>query len=274
MFANDTLLDTVSSDTLVSTTSSSLVNDTQAKIQRTTTDTRELLAVAMGTKRHMTQSSQYGECYGIKVDTNERANSRGSPYGDYDADSVGVAYAETLAAGSHTIQGRFSNNYGTETAKIDSRRMAALWFCVFQVDTYASDYSTLKDTFDRSVPETVYAKAVSLPSGNYDFKYYSDFGGPSEALEYEDLNKAEGPAGEWRSSYLLLGDDPTGTWGVKVFYTGTSTLRCSATFTVTAGGVPEFPYGPAAAIVACFAIYLVGMKRLETNRLRVKPRVG
>jgi len=258
MFDDNTLLDTVSSDTEVSTSSSSLVNDTQAKIQRTTTDTRELLVVAMGTKRHMVESTEYGECYGIKVDTNERANSRGSGYGSWDADSAGVAYAETLAAGSHTIQGRFSNNYGSTTAKISSRRFAALWLSVPQVATYESDYTTPKGTY--SIGETVYAQAVGLPAGSYDFKYYSDWTGtPYE--EGSDPNVAESPSGKWRSSYTLLSGDPPGDWGVRVYDAGTITLRCSCSFTVQA--VPEFPYGAAVALVTVFTMYLAKRRTLN-----------
>jgi len=43
------------------------------------------------------------------------------------AGSAATAYAINLVGGSHTIKGRFSNNYGTQTAKIDSRRIVALW---------------------------------------------------------------------------------------------------------------------------------------------------
>jgi len=128
LFSDSTLLDIVDSTVQVSTTSNTLVDDPQAIINRTITDTRELLVIAMGTKRRGTKSSAYGECYGINIDGNDRANSRGSPY-DYDyANSVATAYGEQLVAGSHTIKGRFSNNYGTETAKIDARVVVALWF--------------------------------------------------------------------------------------------------------------------------------------------------
>jgi hypothetical protein len=134
MFADTTLLDPVSSDSQVSTNSSSLVDDTYATITRTTTDARELLVVAMATKRDGTDSNIYGERYGIKVKTLDRASSRGTPSyspsaGVYNSsDSLGVAWSETLAAGSHTIQGRFSNNNNNELAVIDSRRIVALWF--------------------------------------------------------------------------------------------------------------------------------------------------
>jgi hypothetical protein len=124
---DSTLLDISTSTTQVSTTSSTLVDDAQATLSRTTTDTRELLVLAMGTKRGGTSSNNYGECYGIKVNANDRANSRGSPYISTYANSAATAYAEQLAAGSHTVQGRFSNNTGTNTAKIAARQVVALW---------------------------------------------------------------------------------------------------------------------------------------------------
>lgn len=130
LLADSTLLDIVASTTQVSTTSNTLVDDTQATINRTTTDTRELLVVAVGTKRYNVSSALTGECYGIKVDANDRVNSRGSPGGSAYANSAGTAYAEQLAADVHTVQGRFSNNTGTDTAKISARQVIALWFSV------------------------------------------------------------------------------------------------------------------------------------------------
>lgn len=128
LFADSILLDIVTSTTQVSTTSNNLVDDTQATIDRTTSDTRELLVIAMGTKRAGTTSSVYGECYGINIDGNDRANSRGAPSNvSSRANSAATAYAEQLAAGSHTVKGRFSNNFGTSTAIIDARVLVALW---------------------------------------------------------------------------------------------------------------------------------------------------
>jgi NAD(P)-dependent dehydrogenase (short-subunit alcohol dehydrogenase family) len=49
--------------------------------------------------------------YGINVNNNDRTNCRGSPGASATtANSVGMAWAETLASGSQTIKGRFSNN--------------------------------------------------------------------------------------------------------------------------------------------------------------------
>jgi len=130
LLADSTLLDIITSTTVVTTTSNVLVDDAQATISRTTSDTRELLVVAVGTKRYNVSSSLTGECYGIKVNANDRVNSRGSPGGTAYANSAGTAYAEQLAADVHTVQGRFSNNNGTDTAKISARQVVALWFSV------------------------------------------------------------------------------------------------------------------------------------------------
>jgi hypothetical protein len=138
LLADSTLMDVVTSTTQVSTTLSSLIDDAQATISRTTTDTRELLVVAMGTKRSGTSAGHYGECYGIKINANDRTNSRGSPPGLAYADSAATTHAEQLAAGSHTVQGRFSNNSGTETATIDARQVVALWFSGGVAPTYVN----------------------------------------------------------------------------------------------------------------------------------------
>ena len=143
LLADTTLLDIIVSDTQVSTTSNTLVDDAQASISRTTTDTRELLVVAMGTKRHNTSSTDRGECYGILTNTVDRQNSRGSFGITTAADSAATCWAENLAAGNHNVKGRFSNNTGTNTAVIDSRRVIALWFSVVEGQTY---YQTLVAT--------------------------------------------------------------------------------------------------------------------------------
>lgn len=128
LLADSTLMDVVTSTSQVNTTSSSLVNDTQALITRTTTDTRELLVIAVGTKRSGTSSNYKGECYGIMINTVDYTNSRGNPYDVTYANSAATAYAITETSGAQTVQGRFSDNAGTNTAVIDARQVVALWF--------------------------------------------------------------------------------------------------------------------------------------------------
>jgi len=93
----------------------------------------------------------------------------------------------------------------------------------------------------------------------YDFRYYSDWVG-SRTEEGSELNVGESPLGEWRSSYELTSGSP-GTWGLKVFEAGTTTLRATCTFTVQA--VPEFPHGAVVVLIAGFAIFLAKRKTLK-----------
>jgi hypothetical protein len=126
---NTTELDTITSDTQVSVASSSLSNDTQALITKTTTVTSELLVFAMGTKRESTLSTEYGEAYAIQINGSDRRYSRGSPGTNYRSSSASVVWAETIAiASNNTIRGRFCRNGGSASGVIDSRRIFALWF--------------------------------------------------------------------------------------------------------------------------------------------------
>jgi hypothetical protein len=163
LLADTTLLDISTSTTQVSTTSNTLVDDTQAVLTRATSDTRELLVIAMGTKRSDVSSSYYGECYGINVDGNDRANSRGSPCSAAYANSAATAWAERLAAGSHTVKGRFSNNYGTETAIISARQFIALWLSSVAVayTTTLTESLGLKDSTAKT-PSAVKSELLGL----------------------------------------------------------------------------------------------------------------
>ncbi len=136
-FDPSTLLDINTTVSQVSTTSNTLVDDSQCTISRTTTDSRELLVIAIGTKRRPTSSDFHGECYGISINGVDVASSRQSPFNSGEANSVSTSYGLTVAAGSQTIKGRLSNNLTTSTAIIDARVVIALWF---------SSGSTVEDT--------------------------------------------------------------------------------------------------------------------------------
>jgi hypothetical protein len=128
MFADSTLLDTISSNTLASTSSSTLSNDAQATITRTTADSRELLVVAMGTKRDGVAEADFsGSRYGISVDGSSKTASRTSLGNTWRAGSAATAWAQTMSAAAHTVRGQLSNNNSTDSARIESRRVAALW---------------------------------------------------------------------------------------------------------------------------------------------------
>lgn len=128
LFDPTTLSDMITSGTAVTTTSNTLVNDTQATITRTTTETRELLAVAMGDRAN-SAGNKVGDCYGIAVNGVDYTNSRSCPQGASAAyaGSEATGWAGTISAGTNYVQGRISNNNSTETAKITNRIVIALW---------------------------------------------------------------------------------------------------------------------------------------------------
>lgn len=128
--------DIVTSTTQFTTTSQSLVDDTQASISRTPAAASELLVIAMGTKRkNVNFPVQSGHRYGIKVDANDRANSCGAPCngGASWANSVATAWGESVTAAAHTVKGRVSNNEIYATACIDARQVVALWLVLHMV---------------------------------------------------------------------------------------------------------------------------------------------
>jgi len=178
LLADSTLLNVITSTTQVDTDSNSLVDDTEAKISRTTSDMRELLVVAMGTKRSGTYSNAIGECYGIKVNTNDRANSRGSPESGGFADSAGTAYAERLAAGTHTVQGRFSNNRLAYTAIIDARQVVALWFVAVNIapTNGVGSMTDMDDTNNIYAQKKLYTgSSVATDADGYADIHYMEF---------------------------------------------------------------------------------------------------
>lgn len=127
LFENSALVNYVSDNTAISTSSAYPVDDTSATVNRTTTDTRELLVIGIAWKYSGAESDN-GRAYGIKIDANDRSKtrhrSRGTPY---PSEVPGFVYAEQLAAAAHTIQGRYGNNNAAETVLLLSRRIVMIW---------------------------------------------------------------------------------------------------------------------------------------------------
>jgi hypothetical protein len=122
----DTLLDVAANATAATVATTAFADDSNAAISRTTTDARTLLAVGMGSKRAGATGTNSGFAYGVAVDGTDRAYLRASPRSTTAAVSAGVTWAEDLAAGAHTVQGRMAaNGAGTET--ISARSLVALW---------------------------------------------------------------------------------------------------------------------------------------------------
>jgi len=117
-----------SSDTRVSTTSGTPVNDSEAVLNITLdTDSHTFIIYNAGNKEGSAED-QAGKGCVINVDGEDKAFSWQSPYSTDSADSVTVVWATYLSVGSHTIQGRFFANRAGYTVGIDTRQIMVYWF--------------------------------------------------------------------------------------------------------------------------------------------------
>jgi hypothetical protein len=129
LFDDSVLMDFINLIT-VSTPSDPLVDDPEATIQRSISEDRDLLVIAMAATREGTESERKLN-YGISVDSVDRKLSRATSDGvGAFANSAATSWGETLYSGFHIIQGRFSSGGGTTHGGtyVDSRRIVALWF--------------------------------------------------------------------------------------------------------------------------------------------------
>jgi len=117
-----------SSDTRVSTTSGTPVDDSEAVLNITlNTDSHIFIIYNAGNKKGSAED-QSGKGCAINVDGQDKAFSWQSHYAADSADSVTVVWATYLSAGSHTIQGRFFANRAGYTVGVDMRQLVAYWF--------------------------------------------------------------------------------------------------------------------------------------------------
>lgn len=138
-----------SSDTRVSTTSGTPVNDSEAVLNITLdTDSYTFIIYNAGNKEGSAED-QAGKGCAINVDGEDKAFSWQSPYATDSADSVTVVWATYLSVGSHTIQGRFFANRAGYTVGIDTRQIMVYWF-----PTVVAEYvrSTVSVTTISSTP--------------------------------------------------------------------------------------------------------------------------
>ena len=122
------LAETTLSDTATSSASNTLVDDPYLTVTQSLTMPKELLVLGMATTRSGTTSNNFGSCYGLKINDVDRVKTRTGVYGSTNAGSVGLCWAETVFTDTVTVQGRISNNTGSNTAAIDSRKVYALFF--------------------------------------------------------------------------------------------------------------------------------------------------
>jgi len=229
------------STTSVSTASGSPVDDTEAILNTTPTASSDSLIIYTGGNLYGVAECRQGKGILVSVDGTDKSNSSSwqAPHALNYADSVTSLWSEQLAAGSHTIQGRFfSNNPGsvTPTVTISHRQLLILAFSTsaanyrldlngaFTVDlsTYPLDYIETVEVQMRYMAGDAGEKWV-LKAYNWTSSMYSDSGfnstaghTPTTGWDYYAVNLTD----QW-SSYL----QDNGTVYVKVVDEGTDSAR-------------------------------------------------
>ncbi|MEM2463381.1 MAG: hypothetical protein QXY07_01700 [Candidatus Bathyarchaeia archaeon] len=117
-----------SSNVRVSTTSGTPVDDPEAVLSVNVDRTSQVLIIYnAGNKRNSVEHFDGKGC-AINIDGMDVAFSWQSPYDRNRANSVTVAYATELNAGTHLIKGRFFANSPGNTVGIDTRQIVVFWF--------------------------------------------------------------------------------------------------------------------------------------------------
>lgn len=128
VFNADLLHDQVLDDTTVQTTSSKdKVDDPPATINRILPGTYETLILYGCYNYHDTLNDYYGRKAGIMVDDVDYSQGYQSASGDYKCGNT-VCHVIELAAGAHTIKGRFATNREPASVRISRRTMCVLYF--------------------------------------------------------------------------------------------------------------------------------------------------
>ncbi|MBA7503729.1 hypothetical protein ES706_02350 [subsurface metagenome] len=112
----------------VSTTSTTLVDDTEAILNFTTT--KPLTAFVMYCCGCWSDSAEdgRGKKAAISIDGSDEAIGYQSPYSSNDKNSITVVAVKELAAGDHSVRGRFCSNSTGEAVTIDERQLAVFLF--------------------------------------------------------------------------------------------------------------------------------------------------
>jgi len=161
-----------SSNVRVSTTSGTPVDDSEAVLNINLDKTSQIFIIYnAGNKRGSTEDYDGKGC-AINIDGADVAFSWQSPYGNNKANSVTVAYATALTAGSHTIKGRFFANYPGYTVGIDTRQIVAFWFPNV-VTTYVRSITVATTTSATPVDDPQAISTFTLSSDSVAFIIYN-----------------------------------------------------------------------------------------------------
>ena len=195
-----------SSDTRVSTSSGTPVNDSEAVLNITLDMDSHIFIIYNAGNKEGSAEDQIGKGCAINVDGEDKAFSWQSPYAVDSANSVTVVWATFLSAGSHTIQGRFFANRAGYTVGIDTRQIMAYWFPTV-VSEYVRSTVSVTTTSGTPVDDTEAVLNITLNEDSVAFMIYNagNQRGSAEPLEGKgitiNIDGSDIATKEWQSPY-------------------------------------------------------------------------
>ncbi len=195
-----------SSDTRVSTTSGTPVNDSEAVLNITLDIDSHIFVIYNAGNKEGSAEDQGGKGCAINVDGEDKAFSWQSPYAVDSANSVTVVWATYLLAGPHTIQGKFFANRAGYTVGIDTRQIMAYWFPKV-VAEYARSTVSTATTSGTPVDDTEAVVNLTLDEESVAFMIYNagNSRGSAEPLEGKgitlNIDGSDIATNQWQSPY-------------------------------------------------------------------------
>ena len=152
----------ITSTTSSQTTSSSLQDDPQASQIFTLSATQVVLVIYAANNTHGQAMPATGMLNAISVDAADKANSWDGEGGANFCVRNCIFWIGTLAAGQHTVKGRFASNTSGSTCTINNR---VLLIYIFDGDEFQYvDNATLQTTTSASFVDDSYASVTFTPT--------------------------------------------------------------------------------------------------------------
>jgi hypothetical protein len=197
----------ISSNVRVSTTGTTLVDDSKAVLNTNLSATSTVLIIYNAGNRYGSIEDLNGKGCAISVDGTDVAFSWQSPLSPNCGDSVTVVYATNLTAGSHIIKGRFCANVPSATVGIDMRQLAVFWFQNVTANYVRSNLTstttsstTVNDPL-ASLTFTLSYDSVSLILYNAGNKYNSAEPGTGKGVTV-NIDGTDIVTKQWQSPYV------------------------------------------------------------------------
>jgi hypothetical protein len=153
----------VISSTPVTSSSTTRADDTEASQTFTLAASQTVVAMYNAFNNHGSSEVATGKQIAISVDGTDRGRTYNSPYAANGANGATTFWIGTLAAGSHTIKGRFASNTSGSTVTIDERILLIL---ILDGDEfYYIDSGTAQTTTSATLVNDPNATQTFTPSG-------------------------------------------------------------------------------------------------------------